>query len=212
MSVSLMCQCTTCGKLFKGRRSQVARVTGKYCSHKCAALASPNDSWEICPGVICVKLNRDVYALVDTVDYPKISAHRWHARKTPTTFYAARDAPCGELPKTIFMHRVLLSAPDGMFVDHINGNGLDNSSISGSLNIRLVTNRQNSQNYHSMRASKFPGVSRVRKTRWESRIQINGKCVHLGFFGSEIDAAKAYTDACLRNGFVILGATDISYP
>jgi hypothetical protein len=49
------------------------------------------------------------------------------------------------------MHRLLLSAPDGMEVDHKNGDGLDNRRS----NLRLATHRQNMANRKTAKHSKL---------------------------------------------------------
>ena len=88
------------------------------------------------------------------------------------------------------MHGLIMPAPDGQFVDHINGNGLDNRRE----NLRLVTHQQNSFNQkHHGGSSKFKGVSIDRISgSWRAYITVDGKRKHLGRHGTEIDAAKAY--------------------
>lgn len=88
-----------------------------------------------------------------------------------------------------FLHRIVLKAPRGLMVDHINGNGLDNRK----LNLRLVTNTQNQWNAHKIRGvSRFRNVTWSKKSkRWQARISVNGKRVQIGHFKLESDAARA---------------------
>lgn len=72
-------------------------------------------------------------------------------------------------------------------VDHINGNTADNRWS----NLRLVSVRQNQQNTNAHRKGKLVGACYV-KGKWLSRIQINGKNIYLGSYGTEIEAHKAY--------------------
>lgn len=53
----------------------------------------------------------------------------------------------------IYLHRYITGAPDGMFVDHINGNKLDNRSC----NLRVCTMAQNNMNT-GPKTGKYKGV------------------------------------------------------
>lgn len=86
---------------------------------------------------------------------------------------------------------MIIGKKDGFMIDHKDGNGLNNQRA----NLRHVTNRQNQQNRHTTKASKYPGVTfrtGRKKVKWRSRITINKKVKHLGYFDSEIEAFKAY--------------------
>ena len=89
------------------------------------------------------------------------------------------------------MHRVIMTPPDQMFVDHIDHNGLNNTRS----NLRLCTLAQNNCNSTSRRTStsKYKGVSwkKVSK-KWAASTQSMGKIYHLGYFTDEIAAARAY--------------------
>jgi hypothetical protein len=94
--------------------------------------------------------------------------------------------------KTDFLHRYLLNPDKGMEVDHINGNGLDNRL----LNLRVCTKSQNGANRKSSnKTSKYKGVSLCSSSvdkKWRAQITKNGKCVLLGRYYTEKEAAKAY--------------------
>ncbi len=97
--------------------------------------------------------------------------------------------------KTILLHRAILGSPlNGLEIDHIDGNKLNNQRE----NLRLVTHRVNSQNlsYHrgeKKKSSKYVGV-RWCKTgkKWRADIQIDGKNKYLGYYATEKLAALAY--------------------
>jgi len=92
------------------------------------------------------------------------------------------------------MHREVLKVKDNEMIDHINGNGLDNRKE----NLRLATRSQNMQNSKKRKktSSKYKGVGWSKKTKkWRARIwTVSGKCIHIGYFVSELDAAKAYDE------------------
>jgi hypothetical protein len=83
--------------------------------------------------------------------------------------------------------------PQGLEIDHINGNRLD----SRMENMRLVTNRGNSQNKKVHRDGHLVGCTfHKRKKRYMSQIKINSKLIFLGYFKTEQEAHRAYKIAC----------------
>jgi hypothetical protein len=89
------------------------------------------------------------------------------------------------------------SASNGL-VDHINTDSLDNRRA----NLRLATPSQNSCNSRRDKSntySRYRGVSfSKRKQKWFAAIRANGKKMWLGYFETEIDAAKVYDDAAKK--------------
>jgi hypothetical protein len=148
-----------------------------------------------------IALTQGKVALVDDADYPELIKYSWcaHAErddyKKPAInrWYALRRILRHEMgfPGQIAMHRVILNPPNGLFTDHLNGNGLDNRRE----NLRIVNNRQNLQNIHPVKKSRYPGVSSTGK-KWRAYIHLNGKQRHLGLFSDELEAATAYRVAC----------------
>jgi hypothetical protein len=159
-------------------------------------LQMKNEHWEITDKVSCVVLTQGMYALVNTSDLPKLAGYRWFAIRNRQTFYASAHVP-GNHAKKLKMHQLLLRATSSMEIDHRNGNGLDNSSLFGPLNIRVVTSRQNSQNRHTGRSSPFVGVYRLKDcNRFRVVICIDGKYKHLATVKNARDGAKIYKKAC----------------
>lgn len=83
--------------------------------------------------------------------------------------------------------------PEGIEVDHINGDKSDNR-IS---NLRLATHQQNLANCKNRKnnTSGCKGVTRHFDGRWRARIMVGGKSLHLGLFEAIEDAAAAYSVA-----------------
>jgi hypothetical protein len=100
--------------------------------------------------------------------------------------------------RIVSLHREIMNNPDGLLVDHANGDGLDNRRT----NLRLATHSQNQFNKRktkSKTSSRFIGVYfEKRKNRWMARIHYHGKRIWLGSFKSEFDAAKAYDAAAKK--------------
>jgi hypothetical protein len=99
--------------------------------------------------------------------------------------------------KTITVHRLVYEAFNGktdLQIDHkIEGNKLDNRLC----NLQALTQRENvSKNrLTTNKTSQYTGVIWYKNlNKWRASITINGKSMHLGYFMSEKEAAKAYSD------------------
>ena len=105
------------------------------------------------------------------------------------------------LNKRYFEHRLIWFYHYGKwpkeFLDHIN-RVRDDNRIE---NLREVNRSQNGHNTVSKpgSSSKYPGVGwHKNRNKWISRIRINGKLHHLGYYDKESDAADTYTLAKAR--------------
>ena len=129
-----------------------------------------------------IPLGHGQFAIVDDEDYELVSKYRWHSMKNGQTdhVYAATK---------VRMHRLVIDAPPGYMVDHINGDTLDNRKA----NLRLCTNAQNQQNTPSRGgSSKYKGVSyNTKRGKWMAQFQYNGIHYGCGAWDTEEDAARA---------------------
>jgi hypothetical protein len=83
--------------------------------------------------------------------------------------------------------------PQGMGIDHINGNKID-SRIE---NLRLVTSRQNQQNRKKHREGQLVGCYFNKSAgKYHAQIRIGGKVIYLGLYKTEQEAHEAYKIAC----------------
>ena len=135
-----------------------------------------------------IKLTFGKVAIVDAEDYDRVSMYNWCAVHDSRCWYAHTFKRDGT---PLAMHRLILNAPKGLFIDHIDHNGLNNRKS----NLRLCTNRQNQQNRRPTRngSSRYKGVHWCNThKKFRARITHNSKRIHLGYFEDEIAAAKAY--------------------
>ncbi len=145
--------------------------------------------------------------LYDAEDHDKVSNHKWRLRKDspnrPDVFYVVatighpdgswHTRPNGTRRKrqtTLLMHRLIMDAPKGMEVDHINGNSLDNRKS----NLRICTRSQNQRNSGPLKnnTSGYKGVVRYHRIKkWAARIKHNSKSIHIGCYDDKEEAARA---------------------
>ena len=133
-----------------------------------------------------ILLTQGKVALVDDKDFESLNAFKWCATKDHNTFYAQRKSPTINGQQTILMHREIMNIPDGMQTDHIDRNGLNNQKE----NLRVVTNQQNAFNQN---AKGYTFNKPMQK--FQAKIKLNGKQIHLGYFETASEAREAYLEA-----------------
>jgi hypothetical protein len=150
-----------------------------------------------------IPLTQGRFAIVDDEDYHWLVRFRWCVGRTGAKHQHARRAARtsdGKF-KDILMHRLIMGDPDGLQVDHINGDTLDNRRA----NLRLATPRQNmaNQKVKINNTTGFKGVSKAKATAHTKKPYsafINAglrKHKNLGSFATAEEAARAY-DAAAR--------------
>jgi hypothetical protein len=94
--------------------------------------------------------------------------------------------------KTLKLHNLIMNPPEGLVVDHKNGNPLDNKQ----LNLRICTQHENTLNSKNRSNSsiKYKGVDKRNNGKYRARIMIDGKREHIGDFDTGIEAALAYNE------------------
>jgi hypothetical protein len=134
-----------------------------------------------------IELNNGKVALIDDDDYDRVSALKWKE----VGGYAAHGYKKNGKAHTVYMHRMITSAPLGMKVDHINHDALDNRKS----NLRVCTHSQNHMNRVKLSgtSSLYKGVTWNKALRkWKAYISYQGKFRHIGYFDNEIHAAISY--------------------
>jgi len=89
--------------------------------------------------IVYIALTQGIETLIDLADLDRVLRHSWHASKNMMGGYYVVSLIRG---KTTYLHRFILDAPKGMYVDHIGHNTLDNRRSQ----IKLCTNQENNVN------------------------------------------------------------------
>ena len=119
---------------------------------------------------------------VDTVGYPYVNLSDYKKQKTFRVHQLVAIAFLNHTPNKY----------DGLLVDHIDGNKLNNNLS----NLQLVTNRKNSSKDRKNKTSKFTGVSwHKQSNKWLAQVRRNNKVEYLGVFEKEEEAAIAYLNS-----------------
>jgi hypothetical protein len=127
-------------------------------------------------------MTQGMVAYVDAVDYERVRDFKWYPMKSRHTTYACARVRIDGKQKTILMHRLLMDAPSGILVDHIDRNGLRCTRQ----NMRFATQAQNQFN----QAVRWKSD----RKKWLATIRFDGKNIHIGYFLAADAAARAYDD------------------
>lgn len=131
-----------------------------------------------------LKLTKGKEALVDDSDFNWLDQWKW-------TYQSKGYAKRNSSTKCLYMHRFILGARKGQFVDHINGDRLDNQRS----NLRLCDVFGNARNSKSKR--EFKGVF-WHTNKWMAQIVVNRKTIYLGRYCKAEEAARAYDKAAKK--------------
>lgn len=141
-------------------------------------------------------LSKGKFAKVSEIDFKWASKYKWvlvSGDKSGKLFYARRVVQKDKKRTVYHLHREIVRAKAGEFVDHIDGDGLNNTRE----NLRIVTHRENMQNQASRGGtSNHRGVYFNKSHgKWRAQIQVDGKRKYLGSFDSEKEAAEVFNKA-----------------
>lgn len=156
---------------------------------------SPNPIISETEDTVVIGLSKGRLVTVDKNIYPLIAAYHWYpsTRSVANQYYARACIN----KKSVAMHRFITNTPDGLVVDHIDCNGLNNRLC----NLRICTQSENLLNKkkHANNTSGYKGVSWDKsKRRWQATIRFKGKMEQIGRFNTLEEAARAYDEAARK--------------
>ncbi len=149
-----------------------------------------------------IKLSRGAVALVDDEDFEHLSKHKWSLvpGNRGTAYAAAQIKNAQGEWRFRRMHRFIMGSKDpALYIDHRNGNGLDNRKE----NLRVATPLENGRNRTRALKNKtgFRGVQpRLGGGKcFQAVIRVNHKLICLGSYDTAEDAARAYDKAAKQH-------------
>ncbi|HEY9285001.1 MAG TPA: AP2 domain-containing protein [Pyrinomonadaceae bacterium] len=142
-----------------------------------------------------IPITKGQVVFVDDEDYAALTRWKWHRSSHG---YVVRTPGGRKSREIIFMHRQIMNAPAAAAVIFLDGNPLncrkENLLIVGPAGIQHKRGRLETKT-----SSRYKGVFRHKgRRKWFARIKVAGRAMHLGSFGSEEAAARAYDEAARR--------------
>lgn len=148
-----------------------------------------------------LRLSKNKWALVDVEDFERLRQFNWICTTNTSkknisvgklfTVYAFRWTPRKQYKRCrIYLHQEIIGSK---YIDHINGNGLDNRKK----NLRKCSRSQNQANRRSKYTStlKLKGVFRIKyktKNPYRANLQHKGVMYYLGVYPTAKQASEAY--------------------
>ena len=182
------CKCLRCGAEHIHYGNNLKRKKCAYC-RSCKreylhnVLYIPNE-FEIVGDTVIIKTNSNQNILIDVDDLERVLPYHWSINnKGYVQTYSA-------LCKYKLLHRLILQAEDDTYIDHKDGNPLNNTKS----NLRFCTPAENSYN-KAMQPYNTSGVTGVsfdtNRNKWLASIGYNYKTIHLGRYDNFNDAVIA---------------------
>ena len=136
-------------------------------------------------------LSRGKVTKLDLADLERVlAAGPWRVN-FGSNFRAARTIRKDGKKTTELLSRFLMNPTEGEEVDHANHDTLDDRRQ----NLRCCTHSENMANMRKFSGtSRYKGVS-CHGNRWQAKIRVNRKQIHLGRFDTQEQAALIYNDA-----------------
>lgn len=146
-----------------------------------------------------IKLTRGKVALVDDEDFERVNQFKWYVHRVSQNKigYASRSDTVNGKERTLQMHNLVMGSPlgfdNGMVIDHISGDTLDNRKS----NLRMCTRLGNARNAKRRKdnTSGYKGVYKYRDGMWYAAICIDGKQQMFGYYRTPEEAAVVYNNA-----------------
>ena len=141
-----------------------------------------------------ITLTQNKVAFVDDKDFERVNRFKWYAQNHGNQWYAVRNETYHhkkQRQRKVQMHRFITGISREWWIDHVNGEGLDNRRN----NLRPCTNSTNQANRKTScnKIVEYKGVYFHKKSgKYMVRIQQDGYRYFLGEYYSPIFAAEIY--------------------
>ena len=166
-----LCECE-CGVKKEFRRSNLKSGCSKSCGN-CS-----KNRWEVKDDYILGYTQKGEEFYIDKEDYKEVSKYTWFM---DSKGYLVTANIRGKVTK---LHRFIMKAKKGDFVDHKNNNPQNNRKSE----LRICTNQENSRNRKGVKGYSFD----KRMKKYRASILFNYKTTQLGSYTTEDEARLAY--------------------
>lgn len=172
-----LCRCS-CGNVVSVFLPNLRRGTTMSCGCLHKEKQHKVNNYDVDGNTVRVYDCKGTYALIDIEDLEKVKPYYWGSYNS--YFKGSING------KGIWLHRFIMNCPEGLVVDHLNGDPKDNRKC----NLRICTQADNMQN------KRVKGCSfNKAKQKWEAYIGVNYKRIYLGSFLTEQGAIEARKQA-----------------
>ena len=131
----------------------------------------------------------------------EIEQFKWHLHSTDgyvsSSWYDKNNKQNKMLLHQAIIHLSNQKVRNGEEIDHKDSNKLNNLES----NLRIITDSQNQYNSKIRidNTSGHKGVTWHKKMKkWQAQIMVNNKPIHIGYFDTKEDAARAYNAAAIK--------------
>jgi hypothetical protein len=176
--------CKHCGKEFL--KHQCYLNENNYCSRLCYQKSLKTNEYNTKGDIteIIIKSKHGTYkCLIDTKNLNILKNYSWSIEGKPES--KGRKSYISANPrnkKMIKIHRLITNCPEGLEVDHIDGNPLNNLEA----NLRICTGKENKQNINKTNTKAKSKVRNVhwlkRDNKWRVTFVIEGKNKNFGYY------------------------------
>lgn len=174
-----LCKCD-CGNevevIIDNLRSGNSNSCGCYSRENTSKLRKKFNRFEPLNDYMIGYTSKEELFFIDFDDYEKVKDFCWCKNRFGYLVARTKDG------KILRLHRLIMDAPKGMVVDHINHDITDNRKS----NLRICTQHQNSMNTAG-KGCYFNKNKRV----WIAEITVNRRKIYLGRYKTEREAIKA---------------------
>lgn len=146
------------------------------------------NDYEVQENYVIMYTSKNEPFFIDLEDFWKVKDICWHIDKNGYL------TGIGNNKKIVYLHRIIMGCSSDSIIDHINGDKTNNRKI----NLRVGTKGQNNINKGIKKNNKsgVVGVYWIKKiNKWQAKIGVEGKKIHLGYFDNFDDAVQARKEA-----------------
>jgi len=162
-------KCNNCGRVLPTRKADLIKHPPKRCMY-CSnignhfSVETSRNSWNVVGDTAYCNVEYSgviVQFFVDSDMYEELSSYIWRISKKKTKYYVTTGS--GHKGTLKYLHNIVVGdAPEGLEVDHIDGNSLNNKKS----NLRFISHIEN---IHNIRANRIDNQIGIRGISFDSK-------------------------------------------